>query len=71
MTVAALRVFIFSILPLLVGGVHSAVDKTVTSRERRSEVREEDYFQQLERLLIPLAELYERIEAGSGGAAVP
>ena len=38
MTVAVLRVFIFSILPLLIGGVHIALDKTVTSRERRLEV---------------------------------
>lgn len=38
MTVTVLRVFIFSILPLLVGGVHIALDKTVRSRERRLEV---------------------------------
>ena len=38
MTVTVLRVFMYSILPLLVGGVHIALDKTVTSRERRSEV---------------------------------
>jgi hypothetical protein len=38
MDVAALRVFMFSILPLLVGGVHIALDRTVTSHERRSEV---------------------------------
>jgi 4-amino-4-deoxy-L-arabinose transferase-like glycosyltransferase len=38
MTVTALRVFVFSILPLLAGSAHAALDKTVTSRERRLEV---------------------------------
>ena len=38
MTVTVLRVFIYSILPLLVGGVHIALDKTVRSRERRLEI---------------------------------
>ena len=38
MTITVLRVFIFSLLPLLVGGAHIALDKTVTSRERRLEV---------------------------------
>ena len=38
MTVTAVRVFIFSILPLLVAGAHIALDKSVTSRDRRLEV---------------------------------
>ena len=38
MTVTVVRVFIFSILPLLVAGAHVALDKSVRSRERRLEV---------------------------------
>ena len=38
MTETVLRVFIYAILPLLVAGVHIALDKTVRSRERRLEV---------------------------------
>ena len=38
MTETVLRVFMYSLLPLLVAGVHIALDKTVRSRERRLEV---------------------------------
>ena len=38
MAVAALRIFIFTLLPLLLGGLVILVDRSVTSRERRLEV---------------------------------
>jgi hypothetical protein len=38
MAAAALRIFIFTLLPLLLGGLVILVDQSVTSRERRLEV---------------------------------
>lgn len=38
MSVALLRIFVFTILPLLATGAHVALDKTVRSRERKLEV---------------------------------
>jgi 4-amino-4-deoxy-L-arabinose transferase-like glycosyltransferase len=38
MNVSLLRIFMYSILPLLVAGVHVALDKTVWSRERKLEL---------------------------------
>jgi 4-amino-4-deoxy-L-arabinose transferase-like glycosyltransferase len=38
MSVALLRIFMFTILPLLVAGAHVALDKTVWSRERKLEI---------------------------------
>ncbi|MCB0165528.1 MAG: hypothetical protein KDI79_14960 [Anaerolineae bacterium] len=38
MSVALLRIFVFTLLPLLIAGMHIALDKTVRSRERKLEV---------------------------------
>jgi hypothetical protein len=38
MTIFAIRIFIFSLLPLLLAGAVLVLDKTITSRERRLEV---------------------------------
>lgn len=38
MSVSLLRIFMYSILPLLVAGAHIALDKTVWSRERKLEL---------------------------------
>lgn len=38
MTIFAIRIFIFSVLPLLLAGLVIALDKTTSSRERRLEV---------------------------------
>ena len=38
MSVALLRIFMYTILPLLAGGAHVALDQTARSRERKFEV---------------------------------
>ena len=38
MSVALLRIFMYTILPLLAGGVHVALDKTAQSHERKLEI---------------------------------
>ena len=38
MSVALLRIFIFTVLPILIAGMHIALDKTVWSRERKLEI---------------------------------
>jgi hypothetical protein len=38
MSVVSLRVFLFSMLPLIVAAAHAALDKSARSRERRLEI---------------------------------